>query len=154
MARFAVVLVLLFPFVLATAADPAKPALDPTGMSGFWKPASIVFDGVEQFADENARQAITLVVKDGEYRVYFCKEKAQDLHVRLATAELKTDATRKTVELTIKDGDKKGQKSHGIYEVKDGKLRLCYGPAEKRRPTEFASPVGSGYFCETWVAEK
>jgi uncharacterized protein (TIGR03067 family) len=123
-------------------------------MGGFWKPESVVYDGAEQFSDTAARQAITLVVKDGEYRVYFCKDKANDLHVRLVTAELKADAVAKTIELTIKDGDKKGLKCHGLYEVKAGKLRICYGPVDKPRPTEFAAPAGSGYFCEVWAAEK
>jgi uncharacterized protein (TIGR03067 family) len=154
MARSAVVLVLLYPCLIAAAADPAKPAPDPTGMGGFWKPESVVYDGAEQFADTAARRAITLVVKDGEYRVYFCKDKAKDLHVRLVTASLTADAAAKTVELTIKDGDKKGLKCHGLYEVKDGKLRICYGPVDKPRPTEFAAPAGSGFFCEVWAAEK
>jgi uncharacterized protein (TIGR03067 family) len=154
MARFAVVLVLLYPCLPAAAADPAKPPADPPGLAGFWKPESVVYDGAEQFSDPNARQSITLVVKDGEYRMYFCKDRAKDLHVRLVTAELKADPAAKTVELTIKDGDKKGLRCHGVYEVSGGKLRLCYGPAEKPRPTGFDAPAGSGYFCEVWATEK
>ena len=158
MARFAVVLVLLYPCLVAAADDggdkPRRSPADPTGMAGYWKPESIVYDGAEQFSDAASRQAITLVVKDGEYRVYFCKDKAKDEHVRLVTAELKADPAARTVELTIKDGEKRGFACHGIYEVKDGKLRVCYGPVGKPRPTEFRAPAGSGYFCELWAAEK
>src|SRR5690242_442274 len=84
MARSAVVLVLLYPCLVAAAAADGgdkprrSPAADPTGMAGYWKPESIVYDGVEQFSDAASRQAITLVVKDGEYRVYFCKDKEKD----------------------------------------------------------------------------
>ena len=136
MARTAVVLVLLYPCLFAAAADPAKPALDQTGMGGYWKPESVIHNGEEQFSDPAARQAITLVVKDGEYRVYFCKDKAKDLHVRLVTAELKADAVAKTVALTIKDGDKKGLKCHGLY-GRDRRPR-----ARRSRPRRAATDEG------------
>jgi uncharacterized protein (TIGR03067 family) len=152
MARPAVVLLLFVPVL--SAAEPPAPTRDATGLTGFWKPESVVFDGEEQFGDAKARQAITLVVKDGEYRVYFCKDKANDLHVRLVTAVLKADAGQKTIELTIKSGEKKGLKCHGIYEVKDGKLRVCYGSVEIPRPTKFEAPAGSQLFCEVWSVEK
>lgn len=153
MARFAVVLVLLYPVATVTA-EPPKGGADPTGLSGYWKPVSVLFDGQEQFGDATARKAITLVVKDGEYRVYFCKDPAKDEHVRLVTAELKADPGEKTLELTVKDGDKKGRRCHGIYQLRDGKLHLCYGPADQPRPTAFAAPAGSQLFCEVWTPEK
>jgi uncharacterized protein (TIGR03067 family) len=152
MPKFLAIFIALCPAV--AVAEPPKPTLDPTGMTGFWKPESVVYDGVEQFADAKARDAVVLAVKNSEYRVYFYKDKANDLGVRLVTADLKADAVQKTIELTIKDGERKGLKCHGIFEVRDGKLRICYGPADKPRPIAFASPAGSQLFCETWQAEK
>jgi uncharacterized protein (TIGR03067 family) len=152
MLRITAVLVVLCPAL--ASAEPPKPAADPTGMTGYWKPQSVVSDGVEQFQDSKSRDAVVLVVKEGEYRVYFYKDKAKDLGVRLVTAELKADDAQKTIELTIKDGERKGLKCHGIFEIRDGTLKLCYGPADKPRPTTFAAPAGSQLFCETWQAEK
>jgi uncharacterized protein (TIGR03067 family) len=152
MPRMTAVLVVLCPAL--ALAEPPKPAADPSGLSGYWKPQSVVSDGVEQFQDSKARDAVVLVVKDGEYRVYIYKDKAKDLGVRLVTAALKADATQKTIELTILDGERKGLKCHGIFEVRDGTLKLCYGPADKLRPATFAAPAGSQLFCETWQAEK
>ena len=79
--------------------------------------------------DANSRASITLVVKDGEYRLYVLSDPKRKLHLRLFTADLKLDPASKSFELTVKDGDKKGQKRHGIYEHKNGQLKLCYGPA-------------------------
>jgi|SRR5579883_431834 len=147
MARYAVGLVLLFSAAFASAADP-------TGVTGYWKPESVVFDGQEQFPDQAARKAVTLVVRGGEYRVYYCTDEKQDLGYRLVTASIRVNPAEKSVELTVREGERKGQKCHGTYEVKDGKLYLCYGPADKPRPTEFSAPAGSGLFCEVWAPEK
>jgi uncharacterized protein (TIGR03067 family) len=146
MTRLAAVIVLLVPPV--SVADDAKTVV------GFWKPVSVVADGVERFPEGKSREAITLVVKDGEYRLYDCLDAAKDLHRRLVTAEIKLDPATKGIELTIKDGSRKGEKSHGVYELKDGKLRVCYGPADKPRPTSFDAPAGSGLISEMWTPEK
>ncbi|HET6573496.1 MAG TPA: TIGR03067 domain-containing protein, partial [Fimbriiglobus sp.] len=116
--------------------------------AGYWKPQSVIYAGQEQMPDPNSRAAITLVVQDGEYRMYVLSDPKRKLHLRLFTADLRLDQASKTFELTVKDGEKKGQKRHGIYEVADGKLRICYGPSEKPRPTKFEAPPGSEYFLE------
>ena len=121
--------------------------------AGYWKPQSVVFEGKEQMPDPSSRATITLVVQDGEYRMYVLSDPKRKLHLRLFTAHLKLDPASKSFELTVKDGDKKGQRRHGIYELKDGQLRLCYGPGEKPRPTKFEAPAGSEYFLETWTPD-
>jgi uncharacterized protein (TIGR03067 family) len=146
MARMACLLVLLSP-VLA-AADDLK------AMTKLWKPTSVVANGTEQFPDAKSRAAVTLVVKDGEYRLYIVLNADKDQHGRLMTAAIKLDEAKKEVELTVKDGPRQGKKFHGIYELKGDQLRLCYGPAEKPRPAKFESADGSFSFCETWTPEK
>jgi uncharacterized protein (TIGR03067 family) len=121
--------------------------------TGYWKPQSVVFEGKEQMPDPNSRASITLVVKDNEYRMYVLSDPQRKLHLRLFTADLRLDGASKSFELTVKDGDKKGQKRHGIYELKDGRLTICYGPAEKPRPTKFEAPPGSECFLETWTPD-
>jgi uncharacterized protein (TIGR03067 family) len=121
--------------------------------AGYWKPQSVVFEGKEQMPNPNARASITLAVQDGEYRMYVLSDAKRKLHLRLFTADLRLDPASKVFELTVKDGEKKGQKRHGIYELKDGQLRICYGPGEKPRPTKFEAPPGSEYFLETWTPD-
>jgi uncharacterized protein (TIGR03067 family) len=121
--------------------------------AGYWKPQSVVYAGKEQMPDPASRASITLVVKDGEYRMYVLSDPARKLHLRLFTADLKLDPATKKFELTVKDGEKKGQRRHGIYELKEGQLKVCYGPVEKPRPTKFEAPAGSEYFYETWTPD-
>src|SRR5579885_3274402 len=93
---------------------------------GYWKPQSIVYEGVEQMPDPASRASITLGIKDGEYRMFVQSDPKEDKHLRLFTADLRLDPGSRGFELTIKDGQKKGERRHGIYEFKDGQLRLCY----------------------------
>lgn len=120
---------------------------------GSWRPTSMEFEG-KQMADAEAKQKMTLVIKDGEYRMYWARDAAKEEYLRLFTGDATFDPAKRTFEVTIKDGQKKGEKVHGIYELKDGTLRVCYGPADKARPTAFASPADSGYFNEVWAAAK
>jgi uncharacterized protein (TIGR03067 family) len=135
------------------AAQAQTPDEEMKKWAGYWKPQSVIFEGKEQMPDANSRASITLVVKDGEYRMYVLSDPQRKLHLRLFTADLKLDPASKSFELTVKDGDKKGQRRHGIYEHKDGQLKICYGPGEKPRPTKFEAPPGSEYFLETWTPD-
>lgn len=147
------------------AQDPAvvpASAVAPTGavaeelkrMQGYWKPQSVVFDAAEQIPDGAARAKLTMVVKDSEFRTYYCQDAAKDVHFRLFTADLTLDPAAHTFELTVRDGQKKGDRRHGIYELSGATMKLCYGPIDKPRPTTFAAPKGSGVFLETWAVEK
>lgn len=142
------------PVVPASAVAPAAPAGDLKKWQGFWKADAIQYDGVDQLADAQQRAKLTLVVKDGEYRMYFASDPAQDKHLRLFTADLALDPAARTFVLTVKEGQKKGEKRHGIYDLAGGKLRVCYCPAEKPRPTKFESVKGADTFVETWSPEK
>lgn len=145
---------------LAAAQTPAPPPAAPTAadelkkFQGFWKPDSIVADGEEKLPDAKSRALLTLVVKESEYRLYVASDPSQDKHMRLLTADIALDAAAKTFEVTIKDGLKKGEKRHGIYSLDDGKLQLCYGPADKPRAAKFEAPKGSDLLLEKWSPEK
>ena len=131
---------LLTAFILtATAAAQTPAPTSPPHLKAFegqYKPESIQYDGKEM-ADPKTKAALTLVIKDGEYRAYFAHDPSKDSHVRLFTATLAADTGAKTFELTVTDGPKKGEKRHGLYKLEAGKLTICYGPAEKPRPTAF-----------------
>lgn len=128
-------------------------AADSKVWDGHYKPVSITFDERDQLADADAKTRMTLVVKDGEYRMFWQKDKVSDLHLRLFTADVTLDKDGKSFSLSIKDGSKKGQQLHGIYVTSKAQLHLCYGPADKPRPIAFEGTKGSGHFYEVWERE-
>jgi len=122
--------------------------------SGVWKPESIIHDG-KQHADATARERIRLSIENNQYKMFYVTDAAKGLGQRLATSLLSVDSSSKQFELVFADGPRKGETLHGIYEVTEKTLKICYGPAGKNaRPTKFDAPTGSGFFCETWTREK
>ena len=138
-----------------TPAPVAAPAMseEVKMLQGFWKCQSIVFDGVEKMANPKDRDALTLVVKGAEYRMFCVSDPVKDLHVRLFTGEIAVDAATRTFTLTVLGGQEKGKKVHGIYEVTKESFKTCYGPADKPRPTKFEAAKDSGLFVESWKVE-
>ena len=136
----------------APAVTPAVPEELKT-LQGHWKCASIVFDGVEQMANPKEREALTLVVKAAEYRMYCVSDPAKDLHLRLFTGEIALDAATHSFTLTVVDGREKGKRVHGVYELTADQFKTCYGPADKPRPTKFEAAKDSGRFVESWKLE-
>ena len=101
---------------------------------------------------------VTVVFDKSEYHLYF-KDKDPDkdgkpVILRLALANIALDSTTKSITFEFADGPLKGKKSHGIYELAGNQLKLCYGPADKPKPTKFESTANSGYFLETWARQK
>ena len=70
--------------LLASSTFAAEPAADAEKLVGFWKPVSILCDGREQLPKGQADD-FTLVIKDGEYRLYKVLDKAKDDTKSLAT---------------------------------------------------------------------
>jgi uncharacterized protein (TIGR03067 family) len=149
------VMVMTEVFTLACAAEP-KPADDLTGLQGNWKPLQCEYQGTPQMPADVMKQ-VTVVFDKGEYHLYFV-DKTKDgapKVLRLAQANIVLDSSTspKSITFEFPDGPLKGQKRHGIYELAGNQLRLCYGPVDKPKPTEFKALPGSGYFLETWARQ-
>jgi uncharacterized protein (TIGR03067 family) len=57
----------------------------------------------------------------------------------------------KTIDLTLRDGDRAGKTSLGIYKLEGDTFTMCReAEAHGRRPTEFESKAGSGAILVTW----
>jgi|YNPBryunderm2012_1023409.scaffolds.fasta_scaffold28781_2 uncharacterized protein (TIGR03067 family) len=141
------------PTSIATAANfAANPELVKL-FNGYWKPESVIADGVEQLSTPEAKASIILRIRNGEYAIFAIKDAKNDTGLRLCTAQLTLQQEPRTFELLITDGFRKGQRLHGIYDFAGERLRICYGPAELPRPTTFDAPKDSGRFCETWRKE-
>jgi uncharacterized protein (TIGR03067 family) len=123
---------------------------DSASLNGYWKPESIQHDGKEQLPNAKERASFTLVVEKSEYRMYYMTDEKEGKALRLFVADFRPDSASRGFEMEVKDGQKKGLKVHGIYEVSNGTLKVCYGPADKPRPTKFEAPAGSGLFNEVW----
>ena len=133
---------------------------DQAAIQGNWKPVTARYEELEQMSAE-VRGRVTLVFDANQCFLYLkarvgSGDQTQEKVVLLAISTVTLDTTPgvKAIEFTFTDGAIKGQKRHGIYEVAGDQLKLCYGPADKPRPTTFASPRGSGLFNEVWNRQK
>lgn len=159
MFRVCVLMLTFFGGVMAYANPPAAaPAnTDLDKLQGYWKPLQCDYEGKAQMPTEIMKQ-VTVVFDKSEYHLYF-KDKedknGKPVILRLALANVTLDETTspKTITFEFADGQLKGKKSHGIYEVAGNQLKMCYGPIEKPKPAKFESPANSGYFLETWARQ-
>jgi len=142
---------------------PAAPATDLDKIQGYWKPLQCDFEGKPQMPRTpdgvELMKQVTVVFDKSEYHLYFKDSKLDKdnkpiiLRLALANISLDPNTSPKSITFEFADGPLKGKKSHGIYELAGNQLKLCYGPAEKPKPTKFESPAGSGYFLETWARQ-
>jgi uncharacterized protein (TIGR03067 family) len=140
----------------AIAAEP-KDGGDLAALQGNWKPLHCEYEGVPQMPADVMKQ-VTVVFDKNEYYLYF-KDKDREgkpkaLVLALLNVTLDETTSPKSITFEFKDGPLKGQKRHGIYELVGNQLKMCYGAAEKPKPTEFKSAANSGYFLETWARQK
>jgi uncharacterized protein (TIGR03067 family) len=140
---------------LSIAAEP-RPADDLAAIQGNWKPLQCEFQGKSQMPVEVMKQ-ITGVYDKTEYFLYFVdkgKENKPEVFL-LARANVTLDqgTNPKGITFEFAEGSLKGIKRHGIYEIAGNQLKLCVGPSEKPRPTEFKSSLDNGYFLETWARQ-
>jgi uncharacterized protein (TIGR03067 family) len=140
---------------LCLAADP-KPGDDLAALQGNWKPLQCEFQGKTQMSAEEMKQT-TGVYDKSEFFLYFVDrtnpQKPDVMLIAHANFALESTSSPKGITFEIAEGSNKGAKQHGIYEIAGNQLKLCYGPVEKPKPTEFKSTVGNGYILETWARQ-
>jgi uncharacterized protein (TIGR03067 family) len=117
---------LLVCIVLIAADAKDKKSADP--IVGTWKVQSVKVGGmdIEQFKDG------TFTFKDGKLAMKTMRGER--------TSEYKIDASKKpaTIDLTAKGGQRDGQVTKGIYEVKGDDLKICIGfMPDTERPKMF-----------------
>lgn len=141
---------------LAARAVEPKTDDDLASLQGNWKPLQCEFQGVPQMPADVMKQ-VTVVFDKNEYHLYFVDKgkDGQPKVLKLAVANIGLDATTnpKTMTFEFADGPFKGQKRHGIYEIAGNQLKMCYGPADKPKPTKFEATANSGFFLETWARQ-
>jgi uncharacterized protein (TIGR03067 family) len=118
---------------------------DLDAMQGTWALVSAMQDG-NPLADEKVKQT-TIVIKGDTFRF---PALAEDVTARAGTFTL--DATKKPKEMNSTSSEK--ETMLGIYELERDSYRVCFAPAGKPRPTEFASIPGSGQILQVWQRHK
>jgi len=68
--------------------------------------------------------------------------------------KLNPNTTPKQIDVTALEGPAKDKVSPGIYEIKDGVLRICSAQPGKDRPTAFESKEGSNHSLTEWKLNK
>ncbi len=120
---------------LSLAADDTKKADEAAKqIEGAWQGVSLEQDGNKNDDADN----ITVEIKGGKYEVKMGDETT-------GKGKLKLDPAKKphAMDIMVEEGANSGQTQLGIYEVKDGMLKICFAQADKPRPTEFSAKEGS-----------
>jgi uncharacterized protein (TIGR03067 family) len=134
---------------LASADDAKDEAIrkDRKLIEGTWRVVALEIDG-NKAAEEDARKYTVLNAGETWSLLAVGKEVAK------GTNSFDPTKKPKAIDFTITDGDGKGSVHLGIYELGEKSRRLCFAPAGKDRPTEFASPPGSDLVLVTLEREK
>jgi uncharacterized protein (TIGR03067 family) len=114
-------------------------------MQGTWQLVSAMEDG-KSLAEDKVKQT-TIVVKGSTFRF---PELAEDATSTAGTFTL--DATKKPKEMDSISAEQ--VVTLGIYEMKEDSYKVCFAPAGKSRPSEFASTPGSRHILQVWKRQK
>lgn len=159
--RFALLIAVLLPCIMAMAAD-TKPATEAKpgeskSLQGTWMATSIEVNGnkvSEDVMKEAGEQR--LVFEDGKGTI----KKGSEL---LGEFTYKVDAEKspKTLDISLNKGSGdfkqyEGKKSRAIYEVKGDSMKVCWTffESDRTRPTEFATSADSNLLLVTYKREK
>jgi uncharacterized protein (TIGR03067 family) len=114
-------------------------------IQGTWKFVSKEMDGKKAPADEVAKLKITFV--DDKWAV-----RHDDKVVQAGTHKFDPSKKPGQVDAMVTEGEGKGSKMLGIYELKGDTMKVCFDPKGKDRPTTFTAKEGQ--FAATVQREK
>ena len=131
----------------AVARPVASAVGSPTELEGEWQMVSGVFNGkpldqsMVKWCKRVTQGNVTAVIAGPQTM----------LKARFTLDPSRTPAAIDYVNL---EGASRGKGQAGIYELKDGILRVCMAAPRKPRPTAFESLAGDGRSFTTWRADK
>jgi uncharacterized protein (TIGR03067 family) len=121
--------------LMLAQADDAKKELDK--IQGTWIAVTYDVNGMKPPAD--IVQTIKFVCTGDKY-----EQAMQGQVVEKGTHKLDPSKKPKHMDITVTEGEAKGQTQLAIYEFEGDTLKICANlPGSKERPTEFASKPGS-----------
>jgi uncharacterized protein (TIGR03067 family) len=130
-----VALLLLSSSLLAWYAPAQDEAKDLAKLEGTWQPTHVEIDG-QPYKGDFSKDRLVIIGKN--YTMTGPKVKMEGV--------LKIDSgkTPRQMDTEVTDGDGKGTRTVGIYELDGDRLMVCYRVAPGGRPTEFATGADSG----------
>jgi uncharacterized protein (TIGR03067 family) len=142
--------VLLVGMVAVVTAEEAKEAAikqDRQQIQGTWRVIALVING-SQASDDDARRLTVVNGIDGSWTL-----RSEENDVSSGTSTIDPSQTPKTIDLTVTEGEGKGDQFMGIYELGEKTRKLCFVQKGQERPTEFASTPGSDRILVTFQRE-
>jgi uncharacterized protein (TIGR03067 family) len=139
----------LFLAAAAGAADDATKK-DQGKLQGTWQTVSGEFNGEK--LDEELCKVLKFVCKGDKFEV----QGPAEILNQYAKGTFKLDATTtpKTLDITIGEGDKKGDMVESIYELDGENLKVCAKLVGKERPADFTTKAGSNMVSLVLKREK
>jgi uncharacterized protein (TIGR03067 family) len=107
---------------------------------GTWAYVSVITNG--NAAPEESVKKSRLVLSGDKFTV----KGAEAMH--RGTFSVDPTAKPKTLDVTFSEGEEAGKTIKGIYDLEGDRCKVCIALGDQPRPTEFASPPGSGYALE------
>jgi len=122
------------------AADDRETKSDLAKFQGSWRFVSVITDGTPAPPDQIKGTVLT-----NDATTFAFKDPAST-----GGGTFRIDATKdpRQMDITFGTGPDKGQTVLGIYRFEGNRVRVCLGLPGKPRPTQFASPAGSGLVLE------
>lgn len=148
---FVVVGLLLTPVARMATADDAKDEAvkkDRRQIEGTWRLVALEVNGNKAMA-EDAKKHTVVNGSDGTWSLH-----SEGKEISKGTSTIDPTQKPKTIDFTPTEGEGKGKKHLGIYELGNRTRRLCFAPPGRERPTEFASTPGSERIFVTFEREK
>jgi len=135
---------------IASADDSKDEAIkkDRKQIEGTWRIVALEVDG-NKAKDEDAKRLTVVNSSDGTWSL-----RSEDKEIGKGTSTFDPTKKPKTIDFTPTDGEGKGDHYLGIYEIGENTRKLCFAPAGKERPTEFASKPGSEHILVAFEREK
>lgn len=88
-------------------------------------------------ASRSARGNVSTVIMQG--RIYM-----------KSSYTLDPSKSPKWIDYDVLDGELRGQKQQGIYEIEGNMVKFCFATPGQPRPTDFSAPGGSGRSFSIW----
>jgi len=117
-------------------------------IEGTWRIVALEVNG-NKAGEEDARKLSVVNGSDGTWRLL-----AEGKEISKGTSTIDPTKKPKTLDFTATEGEGKGNKYLGIYELGEKTRKMCFAPPGKERPTEFTTTPGSEHILVTFEREK
>tara|TARA_R110002073_G_scaffold43606_13_gene121634 strand:+ start:5661 stop:6125 length:465 start_codon:yes stop_codon:yes gene_type:complete len=113
-------------------------------IEGKWQIVELVVNG-NKSKDEDAAKLTVVNDARGTWSLW-----SDDSKVTMGTSTFDPTTKPKTIDFTPSEGDAKGNRFLGIYQLGKNARKLCFAPSGKDRPTEFSSTAENQHILVTF----